>query len=123
MKNIVLRGLCLMSLVTLAGCGQKEVSYKAEVQPILQQYCLECHGEQGEGYQKSGLLMTSYESLMKGTKFGAIVKPGDSLTSAMIMLVEGRAAPAIRMPHHKSPLPKEKVESLKRWVEQGAKNN
>ena len=115
--------LCLTCALALAACGQKDVSFKADVMPIVQQYCLECHTEKGEGAQKSGLVLESYDSLMKGTRFGAIVKPGDSLTSALNMLVEGRAAPAIRMPHHKNALPKEKTELLKRWVDQGAKNN
>ncbi|WP_263771716.1 c-type cytochrome domain-containing protein [Propionivibrio soli] len=107
----------------LAGCSEKEVSYKADVQPIVQQYCVECHAEGGKGSQASGLVLTSYDSLMKGTRFGAIVKPGDSLSSVLIMLVEGRADPSIKMPHGREPLPKEKIAVLKKWVEQGAKNN
>ena len=115
--------LCLTCALALAACGQKDVSFKADVMPILKQYCLECHTEKGEGAQKSGLVMESYDSLMKGTRFGAIVKPGDSLTSALNMLVEGRAAPSIRMPHHKEPLSKDQTALLRAWVEQGAKNN
>lgn len=107
----------------LAACGEKVVSFKADIQPILAQSCLECHSTGGTGYEKSGLLMSSYEDLMKGTRFGAIVKPGDSLTSALIMLVEGRADPSIRMPHHKEPLSKDQIGLLHSWVEQGAKNN
>ena len=107
----------------LAACGEKEVSFRADIQPILAQSCLECHSAGGAGYEKSGLLMSSYEDLMKGTRFGAIVKPGDTLTSALIMLVEGRADPSIRMPHHKDPLSKDQIALLRSWVEQGAKNN
>jgi len=124
MKTEFLRGGAIITAtLLLAACGQKEVSYKADVQPILKQYCIECHVEGGQGYAKSGLLMTSYESLMKGTKFGPIIKPGDSLTSALTMLVEGRADPSLKMPHGKESLPKEKIDLLKKWVEQGAKNN
>jgi len=111
------------AVVVLAACGPKAISYKAEVQPILDQYCGECHVAGGEGTKKSGLIVGSYDSVMKGTKFGAVVKPGDTLTSAMIMLVEGRADPSIKMPHGKASLPKEKIEVLKKWIEQGAKNN
>lgn len=107
----------------LAACGEKEVSFKADVQPILAKHCLECHTSGGAGTEKSGLLMSSYEDLMKGTRFGAIVKPGDALTSTLIMLVEGRADPSIRMPHQKEPLPKDQIALLRSWVEQGAKNN
>lgn len=121
--RIVQAGVLLSATLALSACGQKDVSYVADVQPIIKQYCLECHAEGGEGQVKSGLLMSSYDSLMKGTKFGAIVKPGDSLSSVLIMLVEGRADPSIKMPHGKDSLPKEKIEVLKKWVEQGARNN
>lgn len=124
MESRVLQGgVLLATTVFLAACGQKEISFKAEVQPIIAQYCLECHGDGGKGTQASGLLMTSHDSLMKGARFGSIIKPGDSLSSVLIMLVEGRANPAIKMPHSKEPLPKEKIMVLKKWVEQGAKNN
>lgn len=121
--RIVQAGVLLSATLALSACGQKDVSYVADVQPIIKQYCLECHAEGGEGQVKSGLLMSSYDSLMKGTKFGAIVKPGDSLSSVLIMLIEGRADPSIKMPHGKDSLPKEKIEVLKKWVEQGARNN
>ena len=124
MKMGMLRGATLLTAtVLLSACGQKEISYQADVQPILKQYCLECHGEGGEGYTKSGLLMNSHQSLMKGTQFGSIIKPGDGLSSVLIMLVEGRADHSIKMPHGKDPLPKDKIEVLKQWVVQGAKNN
>lgn len=124
MTTGILRASALLAATALlAACGQKEISYRADVQPILKQYCLECHADGGDGYAKSGLLMTSHESLMKGTRFGAIVKPGDGLGSVLIQLVEGRADPSIKMPHGKAALPKEQIEVLKQWVVQGAKNN
>ena len=121
--RIVCSSLLVSSALLLAACGEKEISYKADIQPILQQYCVECHAEGGKGYEKSGLLLTSYEGVMKGTRFGSIIKPGDALSSTLIMLVEGRADPSIKMPHGKESLPNEKIELLKQWVKQGAKNN
>ena len=124
MKTGLLRGGSLLAAtLLLAACGQKEISYQADVAPVLKQYCLECHVEGGDGYAKSGLQMSSYESLMKGTKFGSIIKPGDGLSSVLIMLVEGRVDPSIKMPHGREAMPKEKIEVLKQWVVQGAKNN
>ena len=124
MKDSV-RGIValIVGALLLAACGQKQISFKADVQPIIKQYCLECHGSGGQGTLASGLDMTTYESLMKGTRYGSIVKPGDSLSSVLNMLVEGRANPAIKMPHGKETLPKEKVAALRTWVDQGAKNN
>jgi Planctomycete cytochrome C len=116
----------LAGMVLLTACSQqpREVSFKEEVGPILDNHCAECHTPpNGQGYVKSGLNLTTYQGLMKGTKFGPVVKPGDSLTSALIMLVEGRADPSIQMPHGKEPLSKQEIQTLKTWVEQGAKDN
>lgn len=124
MKAKILRGgVMVTATILLSACGQKQVSFNTDIQPIIKQYCLECHVEGGKGQEKSGLLLTSYDNLMKGTKFGPIIKPGDSLTSVMIMLVEGRADPSIKMPHGKESIPADKIEMLKKWVDQGAKNN
>jgi len=104
--------------------GQPEVSYKNDVVPIIHDYCLNCHEPGGKGYEKSGLDMRTYQSLMKGTKFGTVIKPGDSFTSILIQLVEGRAHASIKMPFGMSGgLAKDKIEVLKKWVNQGAKNN
>lgn len=113
----------LIALPIMTACGTKEISYKANVEPILKQHCLECHSEKGQGYEKSGLLMSTYDNLMKGTRFGAIIKPGDSLSSTLVMLIEGRADASIRMPHGRASMPKEQTNTVRKWVEQGAKNN
>lgn len=119
--------LILAASALLFGCSgepkEKAVSFQTDVQPILKENCSECHLPGGRGTIKTGLDMSSYESLMKGTKFGPVIVPGSSLTSALNMLVEGRADPSIKMPHHKDPLPAEKAAILKKWVDQGAKNN
>ncbi len=104
--------------------AEQNVSYKSDVYPVLHDYCLNCHEPGGKGYEASGLDMTTYASLMKGTKFGAVIKPGDSFSSVLIQLIEGRAHPAIKMPFEmKGGLPDQKILMLKRWVTQGAKDN
>ena len=113
----------VIAALLLTACGDKEVSYQTDVQPILKKYCVECHDAGGQGTEKSGLSLASYDDLMQGTRFGSIVKPGDSFSSVLIMLVEGRADPSIKMPHGKASIPQDKIDMLKKWVEQGAKNN
>ena len=107
----------------LAACAPSGVSYSKDVQPILTKNCSECHAPGKEGYVASGLDTTSYASLMKGGKFGPLVKPGDALSSSLNMLVEGRAHASIRMPHGREKLPDADIETLKVWVNEGAKNN
>lgn len=106
-----------------AATPEEVVSYKLDVEPILQSRCVACHKPGGDGYVASGLNMTSYEGLMKGTKFGPVVNPGDPLTSNLLVLVEGRSHAKVRMPHGQRPLLKQQIEILRLWVKQGAQDN
>jgi hypothetical protein len=120
---VVLSALLFSSLAFPAPM-QHEVSYKNDVEPIIHDYCLNCHEPSGKGYEKSGLDMRTYESLMKGTRFGAVIKPGDSFTSIIIQVIDGRVHDSIKMPYGMAGgLAKNKIELLKKWVNQGAKNN
>lgn len=129
MNNKTLLASAVLALLALPALGstmpeQETVSYKNDVLPILHDYCLSCHQPGGKGYEKSGLDMRTYESLMKGTKFGSVIKPGDSFTSILIQVIEGRVHSSIKMPFGMNGgLAKEKIETLKKWVDQGAKNN
>ena len=44
------------------------VSFQEDVFPILRGGRIQCHQPTGQGYEKSGLDLTTYEGLMKGTK-------------------------------------------------------
>lgn len=109
---------------TLAMAEPAQLSFKNDVSPILHDYCLNCHEPGGKGFEKSGLDMRSYQSLMKGTQYGSVIKPGDSFTSIMIQVIEGRVHPSIKMPYGmEGGLAKDKIGVLKKWVDQGAKDN
>lgn len=107
---------------TSAGAVEK-ISYKEDVYPILEIRCMECHQPGGAGYEASGLDLRTYASLMAGTKHGPVIIPGDPSRSNFNVLVEGRAAPEIRMPHNRKPLTKCEVAILRDWVQQGALDN
>jgi len=100
-----------------------KVSFKNDVLPILHSRCQECHQPGGDGYEKSGLDLTSYEGLMKGTRFGPVVDPGNTMMSNLLVVVEGRASPAIRMPHDRKRLNMDEVAILRSWIKGGAKND
>ncbi|MGC2043313.1 MAG: hypothetical protein WA669_05775, partial [Pseudolabrys sp.] len=54
-------------------CAAEElVSFKEDILPLLKWRCASCHEAGGAGYEKSGLDLTSYAGVMKGTKFGAM---------------------------------------------------
>jgi len=122
-KAVSRSSLAALAVISLAACAPSGVSYSKDVQPILAKNCAECHSPGGQGFVASGLDITSYQTLMKGGKFGPLVKPGDALTSTLNILVEGRAHSSIRMPHGREKLPDKDIDTLKAWVNEGAKNN
>lgn len=119
----------VVCVVVGAGCSGKQqepeakVSFQADVKPILDKHCLQCHQPGGDGYKQSELGMESYASLMKGTKYGAVIVPGSSVSSTLVRLVEGKADPSIAMPHGQAPLSKQEIEVIAKWVDQGAIDN
>lgn len=114
-----------IAAATAAGTAAAEevVSWKLDVQPILEARCADCHKPGGAGYEASGLDLTSYKGLMTGTKHGPIIVPGDTLSSNLLVLIEGRADPKVRMPHGQRPLLKQQIDIIRLWVKQGAKDN
>ena len=113
------------SVMLLAGCGSKQetVSFQSDVKPLIGQYCSECHVPGGDGAVKSGFVVESYASIMKGTKFGPVVVAGDPLSSSLYRLVSGKVDPSIQMPHGKKAMSPEEITTIERWIEQGAKDN
>jgi Planctomycete cytochrome C len=120
-----------MGMVTSVGifnapnaCAAEEiVSFKEDILPLLKWRCASCHEPGGAGYEKSGLDLTSYAGLMKGTKFGPMIIPREPETSNLMLLLDWRAAPALRMPHGKKQLSSCDRSSIRTWIRQGAKDN
>ena len=115
--------LGLLPLVMTACNSEPTVSYSQDVKPILDKNCIECHQAGGPGTVASGLDMSAYEGLMKGTSFGPMIIAGDPEGSNLLVLIEGRADPSISMPHGQKSIPKQDIDTIRSWIEQGAKNN
>jgi len=120
--------LVTLMLLLLNGCdgnqSQATVSYTKDIQPIIKQHCVECHVEGGAGTVASGLNLSSYEELVRGTKFGPIIKAGDSTSSTLVILIEGRADASINMPHGNRPaLSHQDTQKIRQWIDDGALNN
>jgi hypothetical protein len=123
LKRAVFMTLSSASLLALlAGCGDKPLTYQADIKPIIDANCMACHVPGGEGYEKSGLQMDSYEAVMKGTQYGPVVVAGSSVSSTLYRLVSGQADPSIRMPHGQGALPEKDVAAIATWIDQGANN-
>ena len=104
-------------------CAAEPTSFSEDILPIFKGRCVECHEPSGQGYEKSGLDLTTYEGVMKGTKHGAMVVPRDPDGSNLVWLLDWRASPELRMPHGKKKLSVCDRNAIRAWIWEGAKNN
>jgi WD40 repeat protein/mono/diheme cytochrome c family protein len=89
--------------------------YATDVAPILQKNCVICHSRAAH---KSGLVMDSYDALMKGGTHGPSIVPHDADGSRLIAMLEGTAQP--RMPLDDDPLSAKEIAAIKAWINAGA---
>jgi mono/diheme cytochrome c family protein len=97
------------------------VSFAADILPIFQQRCAQCHGgegEDGEVYTEAYLDLQTYKGVMAGSEYGPVVTPGDPGESVLIeMISEGE------MPEEGDPVPPEEIAIISAWIEAGAPDN
>jgi uncharacterized membrane protein len=104
-----------------------KIDFQKQVLPIFEKRCSECHSTpstDGGGRAKKpkgGVIVDTKEGILasKKGKFIVAKKPDESL---LVKVTSEPADSDDRMPpkNKKEPLPKEEVETLKKWVEQGA---
>ncbi len=92
-----------------------EVSFSQDVMPLLQDYCVSCHGTEKVS---AALDVTTYENLMKGSKRGPVITPGNADDSLFILLIEKG-----KMPKRGEKMTPEQIQLLREWVNAGAPNN
>ena len=123
MKTCYAIALTITLTIGAASAAEPKASFKEDVQPILLGRCVSCHSPNGEGYQASGLDLTSYKGIMAGTKFGPMIVPGDPDSSNLMRLLDWRVSPQLRMPHNKKQLSVCDRNDIRAWIRQGAKDN
>ena len=85
-----------------------EVSFSADVWPIIEEYALAAHGGKG------GVFLESYDDIL------GYVTPGDPENSMLYKALIADGAP--QMPPD-GPLPDEMIQTVYDWIAQGAQNN
>lgn len=91
------------------------VSFSADIMPIIQNRCVDCHGGR---QKKEGLDMKTYESLLAGSRTGPVLVPGDANASLLVeLIVKGD------MPNRGEPVTPAELQLIMDWVNQGALNN
>jgi uncharacterized membrane protein len=94
----------------------RDVAYAADVAPILEAHCYECHGD---GRGKGRFNLETREAILDGGKTGPAIVDGDSAASALIHRVAGVGPGKIMPPENKTPLTPEEIGILRAWIDQG----
>jgi hypothetical protein len=90
----------------------KTIKYSIHIKPILQKYCIECHGVEGT---ESELDLRTLESILKGGESGLSIiknKPNESL---LLKQIEDQI-----MPPEGAPLTKKHIKKIRLWILSGA---
>ena len=113
-----------MGFMALGGCGSNStatsgvneaVTFAADVAPILNARCIECHS----GAQASGQLdLSSYQKVMLGGGNGIVVEPGHASQSLLIEMVQSGG-----MPMGGAKLSSGQIQKLVDWINNGAKDD
>ena len=87
------------------------------VAPIFAARCVECHGPDT---QRRSLRLDAPTGVARGGRSGPVVQPFDPAASRLLQHVRGENGRR-RMPPEGAPLPPEAVETLRAWIEGGAR--
>jgi hypothetical protein len=98
----------------LSGQAPATVDFRRDVQPILREHCLGCHGP---SQQLSNFRLDRRSDAMRGGNISDIA-PGNSAGSRFYLKLLGTQF-GLQMPPA-GPLPPESIATLKAWVDQGA---
>ena len=97
--------------------ASEPVDFAREVNPILQQRCVSCHG--GET-RRGGLRLDRAADALRGGDSGQVIIPGKAQDSLLIEKIHASSL-AERMPPKGDPLSQEQISVLRRWIDEGAR--
>ncbi|PCJ62580.1 MAG: hypothetical protein COA79_03445 [Planctomycetota bacterium] len=96
------------------------VSFKENIEPILQEYCYDCHSDKK---QKGRLRLDTYEFILAGGKNGKVVISKNAQKSELFGRIILPEDDEDVMPSKGDLLNNSQIELIKNWINQGAKNN
>lgn len=101
--------------------GRTEPDYSSRVQPVLDKYCVSCHGPEKA---KGDLRMDSFELLSSHSGKRPAVVPGEAANSEMIIRLKLPAEDEDHMPPEGKPQPSaQEIALLEQWINAGASNS
>lgn len=103
-------------LETLAQQQNKKITYSADVAPIFQTRCINCHSGSRPA---AALRLDTYQGIMAGSKDRPALVPGNPQESLIMKMITGTAKP--RMPKNGPPwLSDSQTKVVEEWIASGA---
>ncbi|HEV2495217.1 MAG TPA: DUF1553 domain-containing protein [Terriglobia bacterium] len=99
-----------------SGSSGQTIDFNRDLAPIFRAYCVKCHGLEKPQAQ---LRLDSETAVRRGGLSGKIIVPGRSGDSLLIKRLLG-FGDIPRMPLNGDPLPTEKINLIRAWIDQGA---
>src|SRR5215212_1740567 len=104
-------------LIVAQSAVAADVDYATQVAPIFKKYCVGCHNPAD---REGELSLDQYQAAMKGGEDGAVIVPGKSSESRMVLALTGKVDP--RMPPEDEAQPTaEEIAMIAAWIDTGAK--
>jgi hypothetical protein len=100
------------------------VTYAADIKPIFDGSCVKCHSGDKP---KARLHMDTLDGVLKGSKEGKILNPGDSAGSFIVKAVahavpdQDSWMPPLKNKAGIKPLTPDEIGLIRAWIDQGAK--
>ncbi len=120
--RMLMLALAAIFLASVDSPLMAEVDFQRDIQPILAEHCLQCHGVDAKE-RKSDLRLDLREPALKGGESGiAAIVPGKLDESELIRRITTPDADAIMPPPgHQKPLSDKQIQTIKQWITEGAK--
>src|SRR6266478_1962829 len=108
----------LLILLSTTGIASAEFDFRQQVQPVLENVCIRCHGADKV---KGGLRLDTKAGFLRGGTNGPVVVPGDVAKSELIRRITLPRGHEDLMPQEAEPLSGPHRNWLVEWVKTGAK--
>ncbi len=110
-------GACLFWVAVSTAAEPAAPDFNDHVAPIFKKYCTGCHNGTD---QEGELVLERYATLLAGGENGAVVVPGKSEQSRLILVLSGKAKPSMPPEDNEKPTAAE-IATLEAWINAGAK--
>lgn len=102
--------------VEVVTCDPDTVYFENDILPILSSCGTSgCHDNET---QEEGIILTNYATIMAS----GVIQPGDPSESELYEAIT-ETDPEDRMPYNMPALPSDQIAMIRKWIQQGAKNN